>query len=357
MGKINLFAGDPGLGKSLLTVELAAHVSRGKPWPVDGSKCPRGDVLMLSAEDDLADTIRPRLDAAGADVNRVYALPMVTTYSDDGREAHRIPSLADDVERIGAMLAALPDIRLLTIDPISAYLAGVDSHKNTDMRAVLSPWADLASRCKVAIVCISHLNKGQGSAMYRTAGSIAFMAAARAAFSVSKDKDDELRRLVLPVKNNLGPDEGGLAYRVEAVEGIPRIEWEPEPVHISAEEALSPDREHRSATDEASDFLREVLADGPMKATDVQREARQAGISDKALRSARERLGIKPHKRGYQGAWVWELPGEDASKMPKGAKGAHDKTWASLEDEGIFGGNQPADPDPYDDPEPWQAAL
>lgn len=313
LGKITMIAGDPGLGKSLLTVEMAAHVSKGEPWPVDGSHCPRGKVLILSAEDDVADTIRPRLDAAGCDVNMVYALPMVTVRNKEGTDFKRAPSLVEDVERVEGMLVAHPEIRLLTIDPVSAYLAGVDSHKNTDVRSVLGPWADLASRYRVAIICISHLNKGQGTAMYRTAGSIAFIAAARAAFSVSKDPDDELRRLVLPVKNNLAPDTGGLAYRIRIEDGIPCIQWEPEPVYITAEDALSTEKEHRSATAEATDFLREVLADGPMRATDVQKEARQAGISDKPLRAARERLRIKPRKQGGHfgkdaQCWMWQLP-------------------------------------------------
>jgi len=354
IGKINLFAGDPGLGKSLLTVEMAAHVSKGKPWPVDGSQCPRGDVLMLSAEDDLADTIRPRLDASGADVSRVYALPMVTTYSDDGKESKRVPSLVDDVERIGAMLAAHPDIRLLTIDPISAYLAGVDSHKNTDMRAVLSPWADLASRYRVAIVCISHLNKGQGSAMYRTAGSIAFMAAARAAFSVSKDKDDELRRLVLPVKNNLGPDEGGLAYKVEAVDGIPRIQWEPEAVHITAEDALSPDNGDHTERTEVATWLCEILADDPLASKTVEKMARDAGYAWRTVqRAGKECSDIEIKRDGFgKGSrvmWTYIHATETHTRQHINV--------ARMGESGAYGENPPADPDPFDNPEAWQAAI
>jgi len=346
IGKINLFAGDPGLGKSLLTVELAAHVSKGKPWPVDGSQCPRGDVLLLSAEDDLADTIRPRLDAAGADVNRVYALPMVAVDSGDGTDYRRCPSLVDDVERIGAMLADNPDIRLLTIDPISAYLAGVDSHKNTDMRAVLSPWADLASRYRVAIVCISHLNKGAGSAMYRTAGSIAFMAAARAAFSVSKDKDDELRRLVLPVKNNLGPDEGGLAYRVEAVDGIPRIEWEPEAVHITAEDALSPDNGEHSERMEAATWLREILADDPLASKTVETMARDAGYAWRTVqRAGKECPDIEIKRDGFgKGSrvmWTYIHATEVHTRQHINV--------ACMGEVGAYGEKPPTDLDPFDD--------
>ncbi len=364
IGKLTLFAGDPGLGKSLLTAELAAHVTRGRSWPVDGSPCPKGAVLMLSVEDDLADTIRPRLDAAGADPARVFALPMVRDVDAEGRERRRVPSLVGDLERIEAMLMQRPEIRLVTIDPVSAYLPGVDSYKNTDMRAVLAPWADMAARRRVALVCVSHLNKGSGQAIYRTAGSIAFTAAARAVFGVTKDAEDEARRLVVPVKNNLGKDAGGLAYRVrEADNGAPRIEWEPDAVHISADEAMAwrSDDEHRTATDEAVDFLREVLADGPVKAKDVHLEARNAGISDKALRRARERLGIKPRKQGGHfgknaQCWVWSLPDDDPLKMPPKTEDAHSMKGAPSGDRGIFSedcspahGEKAAPGDPFAD--------
>jgi len=354
LGKLSMIAGDPGLGKSLLTVELAAHVSKGKPWPVDNSDCPRGEVLLLSAEDDLADTIRPRMDAAGGDASRVYVLPMVTTINSDGKESKRVPSLVDDVERIGAMIKAHPDIRLLTIDPISAYLAGVDSHKNTDMRAVLSPWADLASRYRVAIVCISHLNKGQGSAMYRTAGSIAFMAAARAAFSVSKDKDDELRRLVLPVKNNLGPDEGGLAYRVGTENGVPRIEWEPEAVHITAEDALSPDHGEHSERQDAAQWLREILKDDSLASKTVEKMTRDAGYKWRTVQRAGKECSDIEIKRvgfgkGSRVMWTYIHATETHTRQHINV--------ARMDEVGAYGEKLPADNGAFDDPETWQATV
>jgi len=303
---------------------------------------------MLSAEDDLADTIRPRLDAAGADCSRVFALPMLTELDADGRPFRRTPNLAADVDRLDAILEKLQDYRLIVIDPVSAYLGGVDSHKNSDLRAVLSHWAELAARRRVAVVCVSHLNKGAGSAVYRTAGSIAFVAAARAVYAVTKDQNDRHRRLMVPVKMNLASDDlGALAYRVTGNGAAPRIDWEPEPVQVTADQALATpeDESHRTATDEAEEFLRDVLACGPVKAADVQREARQAGISDKALRCARERLGIKPRKRDFAGGWFWGMPSQDALLAPQDAQGAHARKRAPSGKKGILGDDVP----PFDD--------
>jgi hypothetical protein len=171
----------------------------------------------------------------------------------------------------------------------------------------------------------------------RITGSLAFVAAARAAWVVAKDPENETRRLFLPLKNNIGNDSTGLAFEIQSAQvkspaGLietSRVMWEAEGVAVTAAEAMAAqaDPEQRSASDEAQEWLREVLAAGPMKASDVNKEARQAGIGDKALRSARERMGIKPHKRGFSGGWWWTLDraedalsAEDASKMPEGAQ-------------------------------------
>jgi putative DNA primase/helicase len=319
LGKVSLISGDPGLGKSLISIALAAHVTCGTRWPVDRTHCPRGDVLMLSAEDDIADTIRPRLEAAGADVARVHVLQMIRDMDKDGAPTVRGVSLKRDLAVLDELLTGRPGMRLVVVDPVSAYLGDVDSHNNADVRGLFAPLAELASRHRVAIVAVSHLNKSSGPAMYRTSGSLAFVAAARAVFAVIKDKDEPSRRLMLPVKNNLGPDSTGLAYVVaQADNGAPMVAWEPDPVTISADEAMRPTNdEERTATDEAMEWLRDILAGGPMPASEAHKQARQAGISDKALRTARERLSIRSIKEGGpfgtgEQRWIWCLPAEDA---------------------------------------------
>ena len=325
LGKVTLIVGDPGLGKSLLTIALAAHVSHGTPWPVDRSPCPTGDVLLLSAEDDIEDTIRPRLDAVGADPQRVHALEAVFEFDvKDGKQRRRMPNLARDVERLSAILAR-GKFRLLIVDPVSAYLGGVDTHRNADLRAVLAPLAELASRHKVAIVCVSHLNKGAGtSALYRTSGSIAFVAAARAAYVVARDRDDEARRLVLPIKNNLAEDRTGLAYRLRQAEnGAPVLLWDDQPVTVSAEEALAPvlTDDERPERDEAATWLRVVLSDGAVSAKDVRRAAEEAGHAWRTVRRAKDGIGVIVEKAEFYGGWRWSLP----TKVAKYAEGGQAK--------------------------------
>jgi len=260
LGKLTMIAGDPGLGKSLLSIELAKHVTKGIRWPVDDTPCPTGDVILLSAEDDLADTIRPRLDAAGANPNKVYILESINDIDQkSGEVIKRSFSLKRDVAAIEQTLEQNPQIRLIIVDPISAYLGGTDSHNNSDIRSVLSPLSELANKKKVAIVVITHLNKGsgQGSAMYRATGSLAFVAAARAVFIVTRDQDDPERRLFLPIKNNLGTDREGFAYRVtQADNGAPIIEWEDETITISADDALAVlSNEDKTERQDAISFL------------------------------------------------------------------------------------------------------
>lgn len=329
LGKITMIAGDPGLGKSLITSTLAAIVSRGYKWPIDKTPAPLGDVVLLSAEDDPADTIRPRLDAADADPRRVHILKFVQVVEIDGKRTQRMFSLERDIAVLESLLPIFPECRLLIVDPISAYLGNADSYKNSDIRGLLAPLAELAARFKIAVVVVSHLNKSAGNnAMYRTMGSLAFTAAARAAFVVTKDKDNPERRLILPVKNNIAKDsKGGLAYSIlEAQNGMPVIAWEPDPVMITANEALAPTEssDERNATDEATDFLRDKLASGPVKAVEVIKEAHKAGINEKPLRIARERLRVESKKSAYTGGWEWRLP-EDAlnpQDAPSNNKGA-----------------------------------
>ena len=318
LGKLTLVAGDPGFGKSLLTIDLAARVSTGATWPDFTIPAPLGDTLFLSVEDDPADTIRPRLDAAGADCSRVHILKSVTEEGPDGT-TQRTLSFKRDMEALEEALESLPECHLVIVDPVSAYLDDVDSHKNADVRGLLAPLADLASRLKVAVVLIQHLNKGNAGtkALYRPMGSLAFIAAARAAYIVVKDKDKPDRRLMLPAKNNIAKDTTGMAYSlITADNGMPRLVWESEPITIPVDEALAGSNvpEEHTETDWAILFLQGLLAKGPVVAREAIKQAREAGVGEKALRRAREQLGIKPTKGGFEGGWVWALPVEGAQK-------------------------------------------
>ncbi len=314
LAKPTQIGGDPGVGKSLLTLEIAARVTTGRPWP-DGEHAPEvGRVIMMSAEDDAADTLRPRLEAAGADIDRVLILEMVRERG--GQE--RTFNLAKDLPKLEAHLERLGDVRLLVIDPISSYQPGVDSHRNTDVRSlIMGPLAALAARWRVAVGAVTHLSKGDGSPLNRMAGSIAYGAAARAAWLVARDPDPDRqeRRLLLPLKNNLGPEAKGLAFTiVEDEAGRPVIAWEPDPVAVSAAEVMRERREQEGERAErlqaAGELLREILANGPVATAEVKAEAARRGICERTVERARQVLGVKSGKPkgAFRARWSMWLP-------------------------------------------------
>ncbi len=315
-GKITFIAGHPGLGKSQITASIAATVSTGGLWPADDVSADPGDVLILSAEDGLADTIKPRLIAAGADTNRIEAIEAVRV-GDQSRPF----SLKMDLERLTEHKASL-----LILDPLTAYLGGVDSHKNAEVRAFLAPLSDFAEKTEMAVVCVSHLNKSSGNqAVLRVSGSMAFVAAARAVYVVTEDPHDDSRRLFLPLKNNLGPDQGGLAFRIESKEPEPNVvtsavAWEPEAINLSVNEALElVDAEERSAVDDAKEFLETLLIDGPCTVSKIEEEAKNAAHAWATVRRAKRSLGLESKKQGLQGPWVWQL----SAKMLTDPEDAH----------------------------------
>lgn len=314
-GKVTVLAGHPGLGKSQATISMAAIVTIGGAWPVDRSRCELGSVVILSAEDDAADTIRPRLEAAGADLDRAWILEAVREIGRDGTPIKRTFNLGEDIGRLKVMVEGIGKVALIVIDPITAYLGRVDSHKNAEVRGVLAPLAEMAAETGSAVVCVSHLNKasaGTEAAMLRVMGSVGFVGAARGAYLIAKDPDDEDRRLFLPMKNNLAKDLGGLAFRVvgrDLGKGIETscVEWGSEIVTMTAEAALAPVVEGEPPATVNTEWLRDLLKDGGREVAEIRKEAKGAGISSQALRYAREKLGIQPYKRGYQGAWWWAL--------------------------------------------------
>jgi hypothetical protein len=309
-GKLTLLIGDPGQGKSLVTVDIASRVTCEKPFP-DGAACESGEVILLSAEDDPADTIRPRLDAAGADVSRVHVLEAVRIRLGDGELAEKSFNLETDLAVLEETLRKYPGVRLIVIDPISAYLGGVDSHRDAEVRGLLAPLTTLAARYHVAILGIAHLPKSRQRAVHSVIGSIGFAAAARAVWAVATDMDDPDRRLMLPVKQNLAANTGGLAFRVEAPNGAPRILWEEGVVSVDVNDVLGgfEDRETRSARREAAEWLREQLTDGPLPVKKIEMEARAAGFDSwHTVRDAAGMLRVKKTKGGFESGWEWSLP-------------------------------------------------
>jgi len=309
LGKLTLFAGDPGLGKSFVSLDIAARASVGGKWPDGSFGNAATDVVLLSAEDDPADTIRPRLDRHGANVRRVHVIEAMRDVAEDGQDvSQRWTDLSRDQRHVEAVIEHV-GARLLIVDPISAYLGDkTDSHRNSDVRTILGPLGEMASRTGVAVVAITHFSKGgTTNAMYRSIGSIAFVAAARMAWGFGPHRDDESKSVMLCLKCNLCPKPSGLGYRI--ADG--RVEWDANPVDMDANDLLR-DRntEDRSACDDARDFLADVLAAGHVQAKRIKAEARDAGISWRTLERAKAELKVESFREGFgnEGGWCWRMP-------------------------------------------------
>jgi putative DNA primase/helicase len=317
---LTLLVGDPGLGKSLVTLSITSTVSRGQSWP-DAPHHPQlaGGVILLNAEDDLADTIRPRLDAHEANAARVLSLTSLADL------AHDIDWLADAIDRVDGC-------RLVVVDPISAYMGRVNTHCNAEVRALLAPLSTLAAEKRIAVLAVTHLRKGEGAAMYRAMGSLAFVAASRAAWVVVRDKHDARRRLMLAVKNNLAADVStGLAFTIERHDkrDAPLVCWERNPVTISADEALAPEPKRRGPSpaerEGAKQFLSGILADGPREAKEVIAEGIECGLSKRTIQRAFEDIDGHREKHGFAEGWVWSLP-VDANNNGRKKLGTFEKT-------------------------------
>jgi hypothetical protein len=312
LGKLTMTDGDPGLGKSTLILgEIAARVTTGSPWP-DGQPCPQGAVVLLTAEDGLADTIRPRLDAHGADASRVFAFDAVEYGPDDERP----PSLALDVARIEEAVVREGAL-LVVVDVLMAFLGSrTDSYRDQDVRAALSPLVKMAERTGCAVICLRHLSKSGGAnALYRGGGSIGIIGAARSGLLVAPDPEDDTRRVLAVTKCNLAAPVPALAFRLtpDDERGCARIAWEGETAHTAADLLAIPDEEDRSAGDEAADFLRDLLAAGPVPSKKVKAAARAAGIAERTLNRAKKRAGVVSEKAGLTEGWVWKI----ANQPPK----------------------------------------
>ncbi|OHB66229.1 MAG: hypothetical protein A2Y76_14005 [Planctomycetes bacterium RBG_13_60_9] len=314
LGRITLLVGRPNEGKSFLTTYMAARISTGSPWP-DRTECPCGSVMLISAEDDPADTIRPRLDAHCADVRRVHLLSMVRRIEADG-ERHDVMFTLADLEALETALKLHPDCRLVVVDPIGSFLGGrTDAHRDNEVRAVLAPVAKLAEKYGPAVLVVAHRRKSSGNIADDLAlGSRAFTGIARAVWHLARDSEDKSRRLLLPGKNNLAPEGTGLAFTICGEP--PAISWEREPVAMSADDALSVENgdERRKpgpkpeTRNQAVEWLRDMLKTGPMAAGKIKDEAGEAGYAWRTVQRAKDDLGVKPYRDQFGGAWTWRLP-------------------------------------------------
>jgi KaiC/GvpD/RAD55 family RecA-like ATPase len=327
-GKVTVIAGLPGEGKSLLALDTIARISAGKPWPVGDGRFEAAPVVLLTAEDDPADTIKPRLDLAGADNDRikliegVHHIDPVTL-----RRSLDLASLINDLAAIEHKIVEL-GAHALVIDPLTSF-ADSDTNKTADMRRLLDGLAQMAARTGAAILVITHLNKRSDArkAMQMIAGSHVIVAAVRVVLVTARDPNDKARRLVLPIKLNIGPDGIGFAFRVvpqthPTCGEIPTVDWEPEKVSdLSADDVLIDSTPRAQAAVakacEVQLWLRELLKNEPIEARVMWHQAEVKGFGQRRVKTALKAIGARAEVLGYQGNWHYRLlPESDVSGIP-----------------------------------------
>ena len=311
-GHINILAGDPGLGKSLLAVDAAARVSTGRSWP-DGSPCQRGKVIYCTTEDAFSSVVKPRLSAAHADHSQVIFVAGVQHA--DGDEGAMF--LDEHIRLLDAELQRHKgEVRLLILDTLQSYVSSdTNTNNNASSRRIMTPLKRLAERHQVAVLCNEHLTKGSrpGSSTYRVQGSIAFTGAARAVWIVVADPDDKSRRIVQASKTNLAPDnEGlGLSYHIEGEVGRPFIVWGETNIDTPLSDLMDDSGRGAGGDDAKSQFAAavELLQDNlmePTPAAEMQELFKAEGISKTTMKRARDHLGVKT--RRVADGWMW-IPG------------------------------------------------
>jgi putative DNA primase/helicase len=311
-GMASLFVGDPGFGKTWLAYDCSARVSRGAPWPdMNGfseNKAPLGSVVLLSAEDDIRYTIRPRLDSLGADPNKIVALEGIKTKS-----GKKFFNLQHDLLSLRQAILSLRDCRLVVIDPLSAYFGlGRDSYKDTEVRSILAPLIAVVEETGVALIMIMHLNKSYNlKAVHRISSSVAFAACARAVWLIAPDPNDitNRRRLFLPAKSNILIEPTGLSFTLK--DG--KVMYEDGVVETSADQALNPGNTIGAPEKErAVKWLSELLGPGKsMLSDEIKKEAEKAGIKKGTLQRAKEELRVRSFpliQIDGKKSWFWEIP-------------------------------------------------
>ena len=305
-GKLEVFAGMAGTGKTTIAISLAATISNGGSFP-DNSRSPVGNVLIWSGEDSPEDTLVPRLIAAGADLSKVHFIGDVK----DG-DVTRSFNPAIDIVSLNHAAARIGKISMLIVDPIVNAVAG-DSHKNGEVRRALQPLVDFGGKMSCAVLGISHFSKGTGGKepLERVTGSLAFGALARIVLATAKITEGETsKRIFCRAKSNIGLDDGGFEYTLEQkeVEGCPGLSssyvvWG-EPVKGSARELLAePEVENADGSNDHSvaSWLQNLLKDegGSLDRKDVMKAAQAMGYKERTVHRAREKIGATIQQDGF----------------------------------------------------------
>ena len=288
-GKITIVQGDPGEGKTSLILKLASELSLGRCFGEDELREPI-NIIYQTAEDGLADTVKPRLEDSGADCKRIMVI-------DDSED-----SLSMNDVRIEAAIRTT-GAKLLILDPLQAYLGDkVDMNRANETRDITKRLGTISEKTGCAVVLIGHMNKGSGAkAAYRGIGSIDFFAIARSVLLVARVPENPNIRALAQIKNNLEKEGSTVAFEIK--DNI--FNWVGE-YDISIEELLSGFSQGNKSL-KAESFLKDLLTEeDSYPASEIFAKGKILGISKRTLENSKQELGIKSIRVGT--GWHWKLP-------------------------------------------------
>jgi hypothetical protein len=314
--KLTFLEGDPGQGKTWLMLAIAAAITRGYHLPDQDGRVgvphhEAGHVIYITAEDGIADTLRPRAEKAGADLSKLF---VVEGWSAGGNiepfSFQHLSLLADVIHDMQA--------RMVILDPIQAFLGGkVDMFRANEVRPFMAQLGRLAGVHRCAIIAIRHLTKGTGKAMYRGQGSIDFTAAARSVLVVGESLEDESKRILAQSKNSLTEKGASLVYQITN-EGF----FWCGTTQINADELLSNQpQKHQHQRQAVADWLLDLLRHGAKPATLIYDEGSAQGMAKRTIDRAKASLHVLTYKQNSRS--YWKLPGiarswegEDRDDLP-----------------------------------------
>ena len=314
-GKLHIIAGAPGSGKTTIYLSFAAIISSGATWP-DGTRAKVGNALIWTSEDGHADTIIPRLTRMGADLDRIF----IVRSQKEANGKTRAFNPSTDMESLRAKAATISGgVDFVFLDPVvSAVPVTRNSDKNAETRAGLTPFVEFIETLNAAGGGVTHVSKGTAGKdpLERVTGTLAYGAVPRIVLLTSINKaegDGEPERVMVRVKNNIGPCDGGFGFHIDTapfpdIEAT-RIVWELplEGTAIELMNAAEGETVKVSKLDEAKRFLRIALAKGERPQKEIEAEALAQGISERTLKRASQEIGKRKGGFGSSGGWVWWL--------------------------------------------------
>lgn len=299
-GKLTILQGDPGEGKSTFMLNIAALLTKGKEMPDGFHVAGAQRVVYQTAEDNLADTVKPRLVTAGADCSRIAYI--IDEDSPLTLEDNRIEKVIQQT-----------NARLFILDPLQAYLSQDSDMFNAGrMRQQLKRLADIAAKYKCAIVVIGYMNKSSGEKnLYRGLGSIDIAAIARSVLMISRDKGDSSIRYMFPVKSSLAPEGSTIAFSFDQKTGL---RWIGQCQKKQIEDFDIDDSKKALARR----VVLEILHEQDTRSRDILHKLQLMGISERTINTAKKELGVTSYRK--EGAWFWHLDDRPTTRRNSDAR-------------------------------------